>query len=218
MANKDTPFGLKPIRHKSGAPYNGACNPYYKPSGYATAVFVGDCVVRTGTANTANVEVPGLGKFAIGTLPEINRTTPGDVNTDGERITGVVVGFGANPDNLSRVYSPASTEAVVWVCDDPDIVFEAQCPSAIAATQVGLNALLIDTHTGSTATGISGTEVDGGDSTAPAADASYQLRILRLINREDNETNSVHNKVEVVINTHTEAQGMTTNADGTLGI
>lgn len=218
MANSDTPFGLRPIRHKSGAPYNGAARPYYKPSTYNTAVFVGDCVVKTGTANTAAVTVPGGGSFDIGTLPEVNRTTPGDVNTNGERITGVVVGFGANPDDLTKSYSPASTEAVVWVADDPDLVFEVQCPSAIAATQVGLNALLIDTHSGSTVYGRSGTEMDGGDSTAPAADASYQLMILRLINRPDNAPNAAFNKVEVMINTHTEAHGMTTNADGTLGI
>jgi hypothetical protein len=218
MANADTPFGLRPIRHRNGAPYNGAANPYYKAAGYATALFVGDVVVKTGTANTAAASAPGLGAFSIATLPEINKTTAGDSNTDGERQTGVVVGFGPNPLDLTKVHSPASTEAVVWVVDDPNVVFEVQCPSAIAATQIGLNAVLIDTHSGSTVTGLSGTEMDGGDSTAPAADASYQLLILRAVNRTDNETNLVHNKIEVVLNNHTEALGMVTNAYGTLGI
>lgn len=218
MANADTPFGLRPIRHRNGAPYNGAANPYYKPSGYGTAVFVGDVVVKTGTANTAEVSAPGFGTFNIATLPEINRVTPGDSSSDGERQTGVVVGFGPNPLDLSKVHSPASTEAVVWVVDDPNVVFEVQCPTAVAATQIGLNALLIDTHSGSTITGLSGTEMDGGDSTSPAADASYQLLILRQINRIDNEPNAVHNNLEVVLNNHTEALGMVTNAYGTLGI
>ena len=92
MANVDTPFGLRPVRHKSGAPYNGAANPYYKPVGYATAMFIGDAVVTTGTSNTAAASAPGLGNFQIGTLPEVNRATVGDTN----RITGVVVGFGAD--------------------------------------------------------------------------------------------------------------------------
>lgn len=218
MANTNNPTGLSPIRYKGGAAYTGAARPYYKPVGYGTAVFVGDCVVITGTANTAAVTAPGLGEFAIGTLPEINRTTPGDVNTDGERITGVVVGFAANPGDLSKVYSPASTECVVLVADDPNLIFEVQCASAIAATQIGLNAILVDTSSGSTTTGLSGTEMDGGVGTAPAADASYQLKILRQINRVDNEPNAAYNKIEVMINTHTEAHGMTTNADGTLGI
>tara|TARA_R100000656_G_scaffold19339_1_gene17630 strand:+ start:8350 stop:9006 length:657 start_codon:yes stop_codon:yes gene_type:complete len=218
MANTDTPKGLVPIKHRNGAPYNGAANPYYKPAGYATALFVGDVVVKTGTANTAAASAPGLGDFNIATLPEINKTTAGDSNTDGERQTGVVVGFGADPDNLTNVYSSASTEAIVWVVDDPSVVFEVQCPSAIAATQIGLNAVLIDTHSGSTVTGLSGTEMDGGDTTAPAANASYQLLILRAVNRTDNETNAVHNMIEVVLNNHTEGTGMNTNAIGTLGI
>lgn len=217
MANADTPFGLRPIRHKSGAPYNGAANPYYKPSTYATAMFIGDVVTRTSTTNTANVSVVG-GTFIAGTLPEINRTTPGDSNSDAERQTGVVVGFGSVSDpRAANVHSAASTEAVVWVCDDPDIVFEAQADNAIAVTEVGLNAILIDTHSGDTNTGLSGTEIDGGSSTAPAADASYQVRILRGVNREDNEMNLVHNKIEVVLNVHTEMQAGSTNAIGTLG-
>jgi hypothetical protein len=218
MANADTPFGLRPVRHRSGAPYNGAANPYYKAAGYGTALYVGEVVVKTGTANTARASAPSLGEFNIATLPEIQKTTAGDSSTDAERQTGVVVGFGANPDNLSRVYSPASTEAIVWVCDDPSVVFEAQCPSAIAATQIGLNAILLDTHAGSTVTGLAGVEIDGGDGTAPGADASYQVLILRAVNRTDNETNAVHNKLEVVLNNHTEATGMVTNAYGTLGI
>lgn len=218
MANSDTPKGLVPIKHRNGAPYNGAANPYYKAAGYGTALFIGEVVVKTGTANTAAASAPGLGEFNIATLPEIQKTTAGDSNTNAERQTGVVVGFGANPDNLSLAYSPASTAAIVLVCDDPSVVFEAQCPDAIAATQIGLNALLIDTHAGSTVTGLAGTEVDGGEGTAPGADASYQVVILRAVNRTDNETNAVYNKLEVVLNNHTEATGMNTNAIGTLGI
>jgi len=52
MANTDAPFGLRPIRHRNGAPYNGAFNHYYVASSYATALFVGDPVVKTGTSNT----------------------------------------------------------------------------------------------------------------------------------------------------------------------
>ena len=76
MANTDPPKGLVPIKHRNGAPYNGAANPYYKPAGYATALFVGDVVVKTGTANTAAASAPGLGDFNIATLPEINTPTP----------------------------------------------------------------------------------------------------------------------------------------------
>lgn len=203
MANTDAPFGLRPIKHKGGAPYTGAANPYYIPSTYATALFIGDPVIKTGTANTAEVTEPGAGKFIPGSLPEINKATAGD----GNAITGVIVGFSPDPDNLSRNYNPASTERIAYVCDDPDVIFEIQADGAIAATQVGLNAVLIYTNSGSTTTGLSGVELDTS-SDAPDADQSNQLTILRVVNRTDNEAGSANTKVEVKINQHTEANNV----------
>lgn len=203
MANTDAPFGLRPIKHKGGAPYTGAANPYYIPSTYATALFIGDPVIKTGTANTAEVTEPGAGKFIPGSLPEINKAAAGD----GNAITGVIVGFSPDPDNLSRSYNPASTERIAYVCDDPDVIFEIQADGAIAATQVGLNAVLIYTNAGSTTTGLSGVELDTS-SDAPAADASNQLTILRVVNRTDNEAGSANTKVEVKINQHTESNNV----------
>jgi hypothetical protein len=213
MANIDSPFGLKPLRHKSGAPYNGAVNPYFIPSTYGTALYVGDPVVKTGTSNTAAVKVPGAGSFNIGTMPEINKATAGDANA----VTGVIVGFTALPSDLNKNYNPASTERVAWVCDDPDIIFEIQADGAVPAASMGLNAVFIFTHSGSTSTGLSGAELDT-TSDVPAADASNQMIIIRAANREDNDTTITHAKVEVLLNNHTEAQGRTANGDGSLGI
>lgn len=209
MANADTPFGLRPIKHRNGATYNGAINPYYIPSTYATALFIGDAVIKTGTSNTAGVTLPSAGEFAIGTLPEINAAAAGD----GNRITGVIVGFSPDPAGLDRKHNPASTERIAYVCDDPDVIFEIQADGAVPAASVGLNAVLIATHSGSTTTGLSGMELDT-TSDVPAADASNQLLILRQVNRPDNEPNLIHNKIEVLINQHTENQGTV----GTLGI
>jgi hypothetical protein len=210
MANNDTPFGLKPIRYKSGAPYNGAANPYYIASGYSTNLFIGDPVIKVAAgSNTAAVDAPGLGHFAIGTLPQIEKATAGDTN----RITGVIIGFGADPDNLSRNYSPASTEAIAWVADDPFLEFEIQADGAVPAASMGLNANLIYTHSGNTTSGLSGAELDTTFD-VPAADASNQLLIVRAVNREDNDTTLTHAKVVVMINQHTENQGTV----GTLGI
>ena len=210
MANVDSPFGLRPIRHKSGAPYNGAARPYYIDVGYGTALFIGDPVIRVaGGSNAAAVKVPGAGSFAIGTLPSVEKAAAGDTN----RITGVIVGFAPLPTNLDLKHNTASTERVAYVCDDPDIVFEIQADGAIPAASVGLNAVLIYTHSGSTTTGLSGVELDT-TSDVPAADASNQLVILRAVNREDNDTTLSFAKVEVMINQHTESQGTV----GTLGI
>lgn len=200
MANADTPFGLRPVRHRNGAPYNGAVTAYYVPASYATALFIGDPVVKTGTSNTVEVTAPGAGAFPVGTLPAINKATAGDDNA----ITGVIVGFAGDADD--PIYNPASTGRVAYVCDDPDVMFEIQADGAIAAAQVGLNAVLIYTNSGSTATGVSGAELDTS-SDAPAADASNQLTIRSVVNRPDNEAGSAFTKVLVTINNHTEAPG-----------
>lgn len=200
MANVDKPFGLRPYRQGRAAPFSGMVRPYYVPSSYGTALFVGDAVTKTGTSNTAEVVYPAAGSWGIGELAEVNKTAAGD----GNAITGVIVGFAVNPDNLNRIYKPASTEAIVYVMDDPSAEFEIQADGSIAATDIGLNAVLIDTHSGDTATGMSGTELDT-TSDAPAADASNQLTILGIIPRVGNDQASANVQVRVRINNHTEA-------------
>lgn len=218
MANIDSPFGLRPVRYKSGAPYNGAVNPYYIAGDYATALFIGDPVVKVAAgSNTAAVKAPGVGEFAIGTLPSINKTAVGDVDGITKMITGVIVGFAADPVSLDRKHNPASNERIAFVADDPDLIFEIQADGAVPAASMGLNAVLIATHSGSTYTGLSGIELDT-TSDAPAADASNQLVIVGAVNRVDNDTTIAHAKVLVRINCHTEAPGSTAAGDGTLGI
>ncbi len=196
--NNDTPFGLRPVRYRDGSPYNGAVNPYYIASTYATALFVGDPVIKV-AAGSNTAEYNG---FPIGTLPQIERATAGD----GNAITGVIVGFMPDPNNLGRTHNPASTERVALVCDDPNVMFEIQADGAISAAQVGLNAVLIYTHAGSTITGRSGAELDT-TSDVPDADASNQLTILRVVNRPDNFAATSFTKVLVSINQHTELTG-----------
>lgn len=200
MANADTPFGLRPVRHVDGRPYNGAFRAYYVPASYGTALFVGDAVIKSGTANTTDVAMPGVGKMPPGSLPAITAATVGS----GNRITGVIVGFAASPNlGLNYTYNPASTERVAYVVDDPSVLFEIQADGAIAATSIGLNAVLIATHSGSTVTGLSGMELDT-TSAAPATTAAFQLNIVEYSTSPENEYNSIWNKVLVRINNHTE--------------
>jgi len=194
LANTDNPTGLTPIRHSNGAPYNGAYTEYYVPSTYATALFVGDPVIVTGTANTARYKgnMPG-------TLPEVNKASA----AGGAYLSGVIVGFNPLDDDLTKTYNAASTERIVFVADDPDLVFEIQEDSAgtaLAATSVSANADLVFTHAGSTFTGKSGVEIDR--STIATTD-TLQLKVRRLVNRVDNVIGDSA-KWEVTINLHTQ--------------
>lgn len=207
MPNSNSPFGLRPVRHLLGLPLNGAVVPMYVPSGYATALFIGDPVIKIAAgSNTAALSAPGVGSFDIGTLPQINKSAAGATN----RITGVIVAFAADPTNLGLVYRPASTDRIAFVNVDPFTVYEIQADGAIPAADIGLNANLIFTQSGSTITGLSGVELN---SATQAVTATFQLNILRAINRVDNDTTITRAKVEVRLNLSTE----TGIADG-LGI
>lgn len=202
MANNDAPFGLRLVNSLGSAGFNARVKPYYVPAGDSTAIFIGDCVVRTSDgANTSRVVAIG-GTFEAGQLPEVTRVTAGD----GNPITGVVVGVMPVTQD-SVIYRAASTERVLLVCDDPNAEFEIQADGDLTETMVGLNAVLIDTHAGSTVTGLSGTELDTGTD-VPAADASNQLTIQRIGMGVDNDTGAANQVAVVKIINHTEAHGV----------
>jgi hypothetical protein len=82
----------------------------------------------------------------------------------------------------------------------PDVICEIQEDSvggALAAVDVGLNADIIYTVAGSTTSGRSGMELDSSDKKTGTA----QLRILRLVPREDNAIGD-YAVWEVLINEH----------------
>lgn len=195
MTNINAPFGLRPVKHLNGAPYNGAFRAYFVPASDGTALFVGDPVIKAGSSNTTVVSAPGAGSFGAGALPTIARATAGTTN----RITGVIVGFaGPSEAPLNR---PASTDRVVYVADDPDLLFEVQSSGALAATDVGLNSVITFAVAGSAFTGKSGAQLD---QSVLATTAAHQLRIVELVNREDNFPTLTASKVLVAINNHTE--------------
>lgn len=198
MPNTDTPFGLRPVQHRNGAPYTGASKPYYIPAAYATALFVGDPVVVTGAVNTAAVSAPGAGSFPVGALPVVALATVG-----ANPVTGVIVGFASRQESL--IYNAASTERVAFVTDDPDLMYEIQSDGVWTPASVGLNAAMIYTVAGSAITGRSGVQLDSGTTTAPATTAGLQLKVRGFVNREDNDMAATKSKLLVQINNSTNA-------------
>ena len=202
----DNPHGLTPKKHKLGVPLSATFNPYYVPSTYETALFINDPVVKTGTANTA-VVAQGAEDYPIAHLPEINQGATGGNNC------GVIVGKRNNVGNLQQKYNPADTEAIMGVCDDPYVVFQAQEDSVggnIAIASVGLNTELIFTHAGNTTTGVSGAEIDSSE---VAATATLAVKILRASAVIDNVIPGANSEWDVVLNVHSESHGT-----GSLGL
>ena len=189
MANKDAPFGLKPVG-KIGSGYNSEGTTEYKIASGATGnIFSGDLVkmLNTGTVLVAGAtDNPVLGVFR------------GCQYTD------------SNGDVIYSPYWPSGTvtsDAVAFIVDDPNALFEVQsaATSGVLQTVVGNNADSVYTS-GSLKTGISALEISG-----TTAATSAQLRIVGVSTDPDNSTlgtGSVSANVNLIvkINEHFYAQ------------
>tara|TARA_Y100000004_G_scaffold92278_1_gene103401 strand:- start:234 stop:812 length:579 start_codon:yes stop_codon:yes gene_type:complete len=165
MSNKNAPFGLKPSS-KLGSNYNAEGVTEYKiASGASGNIFSGDLVKM---ANTGTILVAAAGDQALGVFRGCQYTdSSGDV-----------------------IYSPywpdgtVTSDAVAFVVDDPDALFEVQSAAtgSVVQTVVGNNADIVYTS-GSTITGISAVEISG-----TTAATSAQLRIVGVSTDPDNST------------------------------
>jgi hypothetical protein len=177
MANEDRPTGLSPTGTIGGTPYSAKVRRYAVPATDGTALYVGDAVVSTGSANADGV-------------PYVIQAAAANI------LRGVVVGFEPDPTNLELKYRLASTERIAMVCDDPMAEFEIQENGAIAVTAVGGNAELV-VAAGSATSGLSGMELASSSAITGAA----QLRIIQLVQRPNNEVGT-NGKWVVKINEH----------------
>lgn len=197
MANTDRPNGLRPVSTLSGAPYNGQMRKFYTD----TNCFLGDIMIQD-AASKANATSNGASQG-------VTRATSG---TAGIAI-GVVVGWEPNPDSLSAVYHAGSATYAVYLCVDPNVIFECQDNGAatlIVAADVGMNYDIVVTG-GSTSTGVSNMEVDSG--TAGAVDKDRIIKLIGIVDKPDNEVGVANAKLLVTLNTHVY------NADtGALGV
>ena len=147
----------------------------------------------------AGLDSPTCGPDPLGVHQSI-MVAPDDAST----IIGVAWTFGSTPQlaalstNLNSVnYCPASTGMYIGVIDDPSVIYEIQGTNASwVSSNIGDNVDTTNNSTGGvTATGRSTGMADHG-STPTAGTAT--LRILRLVNRPDNEI-AAYCKLEVMI-------------------
>tara|TARA_R100000935_G_scaffold53411_1_gene81209 strand:- start:351 stop:935 length:585 start_codon:yes stop_codon:yes gene_type:complete len=184
MANKNAPFGLKPVRMMSGAPYSGGQSRYRIASGATTPIFQGDLVTQL----TAGV----LGRHAAsGAVP----------------IVGVFNGVSFTNSSGEQVFSNSyegsitSSDIIASVIDHPNVVFEVQCNAAFPVADLFGNFDIVDgSPVGDTKSGRSNTEcaVSTGNTTA-----SLPLKVLDISEDPDNsDVGSTDTNVLCVIQNH----------------
>lgn len=182
MANVDAPFGFRPVKHISGAEYNGQTNQYSINT--AVTVFgVGDPVILSGTADTNGI--PGVLRAP-----------------DDGLIIGVIASFEPDRENQGRTTLNVGESSLVNVVDSPDVIYEIQVnDSGIVLNDIGNIADFV-VGNANTSTGKSIYELDGSD-----IGTGDDLRILRKKQIEDNTidtvaANGAFSIVEVVFTKH----------------
>ena len=188
MANKDAPFGLRPVG-ELGSSYNTSGTTEYSiASGASGNIFSGDLVKM---ASTGTILVAAAGDQALGVFRGCKYTD-------------------SNGDVIYSAYWPngtVSSDAVAFVVDDPNALFEVQSAAtgSVVQTVVCNNADIVYS-TGSTQTGISAVKISG-----TTAATSAQLRIVGFSGDPDNNalgtgTLSTNVNMIVKINEHFYAQ------------
>lgn len=196
MANTSKIRGFIPVKHVTGAPYNGQCNIYAVAAGDATPIFVGDPVKITSDANAQGIQL--VTKATAGAA--VLGVCVGVINPKLDPVAGNMTAGSIALDTPQ--YRVASTAQYILVCDSDDVIYEVEATTgsnadyAFAVANVGLNADA-GVVTGSTTTGTSAASLNMAGA---AATATLQFKILGVVQRPDNEITGNATKVLVKIN------------------
>ena len=167
MATTAAPYGLRPINLIGGQQFAGSTRQIKIASGYAANIFFGDIVAIAVDGTIVKVTTLGTDadKFPAGTV-------------------GVFLGCAYTSPSLgyflNSQYWPTGTvasDAVAYVCDDPDTLFQIQADAAVTQTMLGSN-FGVNQTAGSTVTGDSKVSLDVG---TRGTGATIGLRLVDFV-------------------------------------
>tara|TARA_S200002703_G_scaffold42819_2_gene37230 strand:+ start:8417 stop:9022 length:606 start_codon:yes stop_codon:yes gene_type:complete len=187
MATTATPHGFRPVGLLGGGTWSDAIRHIKIASNYGTAIFYGDVVklVSSGTVEK-------------------------DTGTTAMTPCGIFVGVRYTDPSTSQLtfaqHYPANTVAsdiMAYVCDDPNVVFQAQADEAIAQTGLGNNVAVVQTA-GSTAIGTSKNAIDGG---SIAVTKTLPVRIIDFVDGPNSSVGDAFTDVICKFNSGGDATG-----------
>ena len=162
MATSATPYGLRPINQLGAQPNSGGFRQIKIASAYDTSIFEGDVVKLT-----------------------VGGTIAKDTGTTTATPIGVFMGCSYTDSSQGFVHKnmwtadTVASDAVAYVCDDPDMLFAIQADGQVNQNGIGSNFALVQ-GSGNATTGISGVSLDA-DSIADTATLP-----LRMVDYVDN--------------------------------
>jgi len=185
MANKDAPFGLRPVRMMSGEPYNGGSSRYRIASGATTPIYQGDLVNQ--------LTAGGVGRVAASATVPIIGMFNGCSYSD--PTTGKQVFKNYYPGSIS------ASDIIAYVVDGPDVVFEIQGDEAFPVADLFGNFDIVDGSTvGDTKSGTSNMELDVSTGATTATLPLKAIDISQDPNNDDVATSNTN--VLCVIQNH----------------
>jgi len=189
MSTTATPYGFKPVNEIGGLPYAGSTRQIKIASGYASNIYYGQVVsiVAAGTIQVVTTNGDNSTPFPAGTI-------------------GVFVGCTyTNPSTKQLTFAqywPTGTvasDAMAYVVDDYNTLFQVQADGSLAQTALGSNAILAavqSTSTGSTTTGNSNTAI----SATTATTSGYAFRIVDFVESTTSTVGDAYTDVLVKFN------------------
>ena len=183
MANKDAPFGLRPIRMIGGGDFTGGQDRFDIASGYTTSLYQGD-LVEPLTNGTIGRKAAGESDPVLGVFNGCRYTNP---------TTGT-------PTWANTYQQPiAASDIYAFVVCDPNVVYEVQADDTFPTTDLFGNFDIVDNSPeGDVNSGISHLELDvaTGNTTA-----TLPLKAIGISEDPDNsDTASANTNVVVTIN------------------
>lgn len=217
----NAPFGLQPVRHWNGNPWNQATRVLCAVDGN-TALYVGDPVYRkvVDAKDTSGIYL-GCDILTGGTVNNVTRQVLGVMMSR----AGTIVTTGpGRPGMISpvlqtdKVYLPADTDGgLINACVDISVCFIAQSNGSgtPAYTQVGTGISLV-AGTGGSDTGISGWAL--AMSTTSATATTQQTLLIGLWDDPTNAATDTYAIWEVLLNIPYIALGGYSAVTGVLGL
>ena len=178
MANVNQVFGFIPVGTLNNADSNMAEMTCVFAVGDATAAYVGDLVLFTGT-------------FDSDGFPMVKQAAATDVG-----LAGAITSMAVDGADLGTVYRKTLTARKCTVNVDPNTIYLCQADEALALIDTGMRFKPV-VGSGSTTTGHSGMQLDAS---TKATTATFPLTVVRFA--PDTTPAALYNKVWVKINSH----------------
>ena len=170
-----------------GQPFAGSTRQLKIASGYASDIFNGSVVsiVAAGTVEIVNEVGTNADAFVAGTVGVFVGCTYTDPNTK---------------QKLFSQYWPSGTvasDAMAYVVDDYDCVFQIQADDTLAQSALGINIPVVNPTAGSTVTGNS---TMAADASVIAVTDTLAFKIIDFVNSTTSEVGDTYTDVLVKFN------------------